>query len=297
MNSLPTISVKLTQLHYTCVLDPTLALSRYGLMLVKQLGVVMDLWLGREFWHIIDNTQFYLQYPEALLLSNATDSATWEQQLIWRQDIIHALTIWEGIQDGSSLAKFKLFRVGDRPLESFLPQGIEPEIIIGHYELLADSLAKYIEQYGVREGDRETDIVIGDTLNYAFQDTVALAASLDSCFILSFQSAPEISKNLSPKICMAMESWGIPCQPISQQDEFVAIERHELRQLIVRAGLAKFLWSGLQIVVLHLLVPTTSQLQFLPIESQKNLFSDVENYPILSKFNPWEVARCFWYQL
>jgi hypothetical protein len=295
MNSLPAISVKLTQLHYTCVLDPTLALSRYGLMLVKQLGIVVDLWVGREFWHILDNTNFYLQHPESLYLHYANDSPTLEQ-LSWRQDIIQALKTWEGIQDGSSLANLKLFRVGDRPLESCLPQGMRSEII-GHYELLADFLAKYIEQYNDREGDRETDIIIGDTLNYAFQDTVALAASLDSCFILSFQSPLEISKNLSPKICLAMESWGIPCQPISQQDEIAAIERHELRQLIVRAGLAKFLWSGLQIVVLHLFVPNTLQLEFSPMESQKNLLPDIHDYPTRSNFNPWEVARCFWYQL
>jgi hypothetical protein len=292
MNSLPTISVKLAQQRCTCVLDPTLALSRYGLTLVKQLGTVMDLWLGREFWNILDNIQFYLQHPESLVPHSIHDSTTLEQQLSWRQDIIQALITWEKIQNETGLTNFKLFRIGDRPVESFLPNGIQPQII-KNYEYLAHSLANYINQHGVRE----TKINISDTLSSAFQDTVALAATLDSCFILTFQSSREIGGNLSPEICMTMESWGIPCQSVTLKDEIATIERHYLRKLLVRAGLSKFLWSGLQIVILHLLVPNTLQLKFLPMGNQEPLFSDVENYPTRSGVNPWEEARCFWYQL
>ncbi|GAB1538005.1 hypothetical protein NUACC21_06610 [Scytonema sp. NUACC21] len=292
MNSLPTISVKLTTQRYTCVIDPTLALSLYGLILVKQLGALVDLWVGREFWNILDNTHFYMQHPELLLLSSNKISITREQQLSCQQDILQALKAWEQVYNETGLTNFKLFRLGERPSESLLPQGIEPEII-GHYEFLAYFLADYIHQHG----DRETNIVIGDTLSSAFQDTAALAASLDSCFILTFQSPQDIANNLSPQICMAMENWGIPCQAVSLEDEIAAIERHDLLKLIVQAGLAKFLWSGLQIVVLHLLVPTTLQLKFLPIESHKHLFTDAQNRLIQSNVNPWNVAQCFWYHL
>ncbi len=85
-----------------------------------------------------------------------------------------------------------------------------------------------------------------------------------------------------------MANWGIPCQAISLQDEIAAIERHDLHKLIIQAGLAKFLWSGLQIVVLHVLVPTSLQLKFLP---------DVQNHVMQSHVNPWKAAQCFWYQL
>jgi hypothetical protein len=292
MSSLPTISVKLTTQRYTCVLDPTLALSRYGLILVKQLGTLVDLWVGREFWNILDNTYFYMQHPELLLPSNINTSISQEQKLFCQRDIIQALTAWEQVQNETGLTNFKLFRIGDRPLESFLPHGIEPEII-GHYESLAYFLADYIHQHG----NRDTDIVIGDTLSSAFQDTAALAASLDSCFILTFQSSQDMTRNLPPEICMAMSNWGIPCQAVSLQDEIAAIERHDLHKLIVQADLAKFLWSGLQMVVLHLLVPNTLQLKFLPRESQKDLSPDVQNHVVQSDINPWEAAQCFWYQL
>ena len=54
----PDLSVTVSQRRWACVLDPILALSEYGLPLVKQLGKVMDLWVVREFWHISTTPTF-----------------------------------------------------------------------------------------------------------------------------------------------------------------------------------------------------------------------------------------------
>ena len=39
--------------HWTCIIDPALALSRYGVPLVKQLGKVMELWVVRELREVV----------------------------------------------------------------------------------------------------------------------------------------------------------------------------------------------------------------------------------------------------
>jgi hypothetical protein len=57
----PDLSVTISQRRWACVLDPTLTLSRFGLLFGKRLGEVMELWVVREIWHVLDNTQFYLQ--------------------------------------------------------------------------------------------------------------------------------------------------------------------------------------------------------------------------------------------
>jgi hypothetical protein len=46
------------------MLDPGLLLSQYGLVLVQSLGDVLELWSGRELWHILDNPSFDLTPPE-----------------------------------------------------------------------------------------------------------------------------------------------------------------------------------------------------------------------------------------
>jgi hypothetical protein len=39
----PDLSLTVSQKRWACVLDPTLTLSRFGLLLVKRLGEVMEL--------------------------------------------------------------------------------------------------------------------------------------------------------------------------------------------------------------------------------------------------------------
>jgi hypothetical protein len=192
---------------------------------------------------------------------------------------------WEQIHNQTGLTNLPIFRVGDRPLESSLPQGMKPEII-SRYEFFANSLANHIQQHY----NPEIQINISDTLTSVFQDTIALATTLDSCFILTCLSPQEIEGNPYPSICIAMNNWGIPCQVISKEDEIAAIERNYLHKLIIKAGLAKFFWSGLEIAILHILTPTN-----LPITDQQCLFSD--NYILRQKINPWELVRCFLYQL
>ncbi|MEH2316531.1 hypothetical protein [Nostoc sp.] len=279
-------SVKFSQQRYACVLDPTLALSKYGLLLVKQLGTVMDIWLGREFWNIIDNTRFYLDHPELLLLPMATCSIPLDRQLSISQDTLQALQQWEQMSKQTTPTDLKLFRIGERPKESFLPKGMGTEII-WYYE----SLARSLEAQASKEFDAS------EVLTSAFQDTVALAAAIGSPFILTHQFPPTTAETLPPGICMALTSWQIPCQAVTLQDEMATLERNYWRQIFVQAGLAKFLWAGLDLSVLHLLVPAASQATSLPDQE----YQSSKNQDFAKFYHPetnfWQGSQGFWYQL
>ncbi len=288
--SSPELSVKFHQPHRTCVLDPMLALSSYGILLVKQLGTVMDLWVGREFWHVLDNTQFYLQHPELLLLNRAMPDRTGYIAAFSAPEIIQSLQDWGEFRQEIDPEQMKIFWVGDRLNESSLPKNMPPNTI-RDYELLARSLTDRLPQ------SPQTS----ETLTSLLSDTIALSASLSSSFILTRQYAANDS--LLPEICLELESVGIPCELVNIEDKMLAIEQDYLRQLFVRVGLSKFLWSGLRFSVLHLLVPSilqsgTSMLQGRRYSNEQNPISTTINDPQVTEVNKlehdlWSGARCF----
>jgi hypothetical protein len=207
----------------TCVLDPGLAFSPYGLPLVKHLREYLELWVVRELWHILDNPRYYLQQPESMPLGAALDPADWNRPT-HRQQMNQTFQDWQSIRMSVDPTNLKLFWIGDRPSESFLPSGTDPQLA-ARWESLARSL------------DRQFDgrLPSSEILAPALRDTAALAAALSSAFILTYQ--PEGSEsNLTPEICLTLDQWGIPCQAIAALDPIAALEREHLIRLIITAG-------------------------------------------------------------
>ena len=84
------LTVTLQQRRLACVLDPALVLSPYGLA-VSRLCEVVDVWMVRELWHILDNTHFFMQRP-ALLVEAAARTPDTEAA---SQEALQALLAWE----------------------------------------------------------------------------------------------------------------------------------------------------------------------------------------------------------
>jgi hypothetical protein len=190
---LPDLSVTITQRRWACVLDPTLALSHFGLPLVKRLGDVMEVWVVRELWHILDNTHFYQQQPETLLQTKAAQ----ERQRAGRNDpeeITRALREWEQMRVDTDVLRHKFYWIGDGLAESYLPPDRDTDII-WRYESLSASL------------DRRIDSNV--TLASAFRDAAALSAALDSALILTHLPDGH-GEELLPAICQSLKQWGIP---------------------------------------------------------------------------------------
>lgn len=270
----PHISINLNQQHSTCILDPNLALSPYGLPLAKNLANFLELWIAREFWRILDNTNYYQKHPESLQLKTAFPTKNPEK-------LIQTLQNWQSLRIATVPKNLNLFWIGDNNRESFLPSNVDSQLIYD-WESLAHSLDHQLEQHSVTQ----------TTITSAFRDTVALAAALKSAFILTYQSPIKQNKNLPPDICTALESWGIPCHKIDSNDSIAAIEREKLLHLIIQAGLSKFIWAGLNLVVLHLIAPSIST-------TQQNQSFDTQTDVEESSLTPnlWQGARGFWYQL
>lgn len=267
--------------HWKAVLDPALALTPYGVRLAIGLSEVMELWVAREFWHILDNIHFYQQHPESLITHTFDPNSNHHQTRL--QEMLQALREWEYIRTISKPTKPSLFWIGDKPNESLLPSNTDAGLI-QDWELLAAALDDYIYQ----------DVIAPPALIPVFRDAIALAVKLQSAFILTYQSSELGMVNADPpSICQVLQDWGISCQQISF-DPIVTIEREKLLCLINTAGVSKFIWSGLHLAILHLIFPSNFM-----IGSEANLLTEdlpcTEDLKRLTGF--WGQTQGFWYWL
>jgi hypothetical protein len=256
----------------TCVIDPALVLSPYGVPLVKELGKVIELWLGRELWHILNNSSLYRQQPESIAPKGVAS------QFAAREETQRSLQAWERFQLNTDLAKLDLFWLGDNLKDSLLPASRNAEIF-WRWEAIAKSLDDRLQP---------SDPI----LTLAVRDAVALAIALDSAFILTCLPLGDFEPNPTPEICSTLTAWGVPCQLLPSQDSMASVERDYLRQLLVQASIAKFLWAGLRLAVLHLVVPASGEFETRSIPIVEEITDSLKP----SSFC-WMGVRGFWYSL
>ncbi|MDF5708726.1 MAG: hypothetical protein PUP90_13955 [Nostoc sp. S4] len=186
----------------------------------------------------------------------------------------------------TDLAGLNLFWLGDSLRESFLPKNRNLEIF-WQWEALTKSLDSQLDE--------------SETIDYilplAFRDTIALAASLGSAFILTYQQKADFDKNLPPEICKSLQFWGISCQVLTPRDD-LSVERDYLHQLLASTDTIKFLWAGLHLIVLHLLVPESPKADMLsqmPFALSPLAQAPEDNAKLHN--NSWIGARGFWYSV
>jgi hypothetical protein len=270
----------------TCVIDPTLALTQHGLLITQQLAQEMELWIAREFWHILDNPTFYLQHP-GLITPKRRDAAQYpEKECIGLQETLRSLQEWQQFRQSTDLGGLNLFWIGDSLEESYLPKGRNFEIF-WRWELIAQTLDCKIAPY------QTTDSIIP----LFVRDTVALAASLGSALILTYERPTEFGGDSIPQICQILEHWDIPCQEIASDNSMVETERNTIRQIFTQTNTAKFSWASIHLIVLHLLISVSAKNPFFSklilAESQFILedIIDIQKYQ-----NPPSMSgRGFWY--
>ncbi len=282
----PNLSIALHQRRWACVLDPTLALSDYGLPLVKQLGELMELWIVRELWHILDNPQFYLRQPELMLGPSALARSPSQQQAL-SQQVVRALKEWDRLRTTTDRATWNVRFLADVMGESCLPTGVNPDLLWS-WEALAQSLDTHLDQRSIKP----------DTLTLALRDLAALAVARPAC-ILTHRSAEEVANHLPPALCSTLSQWEIPCHAVGTENAIADLERDQFRTLLVQSGFAKFLWAGLNLTVLHLVVPAAATLNSVGDWSDEYTFAEVESLDNSSEAIPhlWQNAQGFWYSV
>lgn len=278
------VAITFTKQRWACVLDPALALSVYGLPLVKQLSELMELWIVREFWHMLDNPQFYVEQPEVLLGKDIEVLSPAARQQV-SQQMLRSLQEWERLRLRVDPTTRNINFLADVMGDSCVPAGVDSNLI-WRWESLAQSLDDCL-------GDHLTS---ADTLTLAYRDLAALAAARPAC-ILTHRTAAEAAQHLPPQLCTVLSQWGIPCQEIEVGNGMASIERDYFRTLLVHAGLSKFLWAGLNLAVLHLTVPAAATLNSNQDWADDFPFSDLNALTPLppTASNLWAEAQGFWY--
>ncbi|MGH2414717.1 MAG: hypothetical protein ACRDEA_13730 [Microcystaceae cyanobacterium] len=144
--------------------------------MVKQLAEVMELWVVREFWYILDKPAFYLKQPGLVTPRGTSAERTTLQERTALEETRQSLREWTRFRRETDLARLNLFWIGDSLGESCLPKNRNLELF-WCWESMARSLDRQIDRH------QTTDYI----MPLAFRDTVALAASLGSAFILTSQ--------------------------------------------------------------------------------------------------------------
>jgi len=201
------------------------------------------------------------------------------------QAVVQTLREWERIRLENDPSRQHCYWIGDGPLESFLPEGTEPDIV-WRYEALSAALDRRLPDSGA-------------PLPSACRDTAALAVCLPSAFILThLPSSHEAKPN--PAICDVLESGGIHCREVASDDPWQSKESDLLRQMLVQTGLGKWVWSGLRLAILHLAAPAACAIDVPGLEGLEYMdyeLDDTDAPAAGPAVDYWREARGFWYPL
>jgi hypothetical protein len=267
----PDVSVQLTQRRWRCVLDPNLALSSLGPEFARLLALHAEVWIGTEFFNILDSTRIYEKEPELLGWPGADAGM-----------IPVVLREWSRMRDDAGYGASPFHWIGDVLRESCLPAGMGDDVV-EHWEGAARSLDACLPHAIEGTGP----------LVATMRDTVSLCAVLPSAVLMRCDAA-----HATPLLCQHIMRWGIGCEQLRDTDELVQTERNAIHQLLVQAGLAKFVWAGLSLGVLHLLGARIGH----SLAVDNGLCEDTDDVLTYAEAGntlpaPWDGARAFWYPL
>ncbi len=253
-----------------CVLDPVLVLSApYGFSLALRLTQVVEPWLTRAFWQLIDASDWVMPH---LARGGAED------RLQPQGEVLQA---WIAMRDQTDAGSWPFRWIGDRFAESQLKDHADDAGLIARYEDLAESLAARTENTGT--GEPRAWPVIWDPLQ-ASLDTLALSAALDAAVVLTARADDN-----APWPVQALGEAGIAAErldPVPPESLFAA-ERARLRDALAAAGLACLAQQLPPLAVVHVMAggrATLPTVGLLPAERD-------------AAADAWSDAQAWWYAL
>ncbi|TCW80231.1 hypothetical protein C5O80_25680 [Burkholderia sp. SRS-46] len=267
-----------------CVLDPALVLgSRVGVAFALRLARVLEPWLTRSFWQVIDASELLLPDLAAAPQDDAADA---------RWPLADVLRAWIALRDATDAGAWPFRWIGDNLAESQLDGAADPGIVM-HYETLAEALAMRLRpehepRHGIwpsRWDHREASV-----------DTLALSAALDGALVLTAAMAER-----EPWPVQALARIGHPARlldplPDERSASLFAAERALLRDALAAAGLASLAQALPPLVALHVNVaPAMLAAAWMPVP----LPADEGPAPLApgAAANLWDDVRAWWYYL
>lgn len=279
---------RMAKYDLSCVIDPILALSKYGPDITRQLSPVLNLWVSRELWNILNDVDFYLNNLTKLFPKNVNHPLFERGYATSLGDVTQSLKIWEEIRSESDLNSLQLFWVGDNLKNSLLPS--RSYLLVETWERLTSTLDAEI-------GDNHAD---NNALIFACRDAISLLATIQPSFILSYQDETEYLNEHPPKICKFLESLNISCRKIDPENSFTSLETDNLRQVLALAELAKYKWCGMHFCVIFMVLPLTQTQISMGIDNYSTALQNADaniQSPADTKRDIWREASVFWLKI
>ncbi|WP_250484989.1 hypothetical protein [Caballeronia sp. GaOx3] len=252
-----------------CVLDPALVLgTRLGFEFALRVAAVLEPWLTRSFWQVIDASELLM--PQLVGADSANDPRefdAWDANDDLTRPLPAALEAWIGLRERTDAGSWPFRWVGDNLAESQLQASADAGVVT-RYETLAESLGARVERFGDAPGGwDQTD---------ASLDALALSAALDSAVVLMAAAG-----GAPPWPVQALARIGRPAQlldpmPASHAASLFGAERELLRSALAAAGLAGLVQDLPPLAALHVNVAR-------PNDGAGG--------------NPWDRAQAWWYFL
>jgi hypothetical protein len=311
----PDLAVTLSQRRWTCIVDPALLLlTPFGPTLVQRLGELLDLWVVRSFWRVLDDSHTCLREPRRLVPVGWKSADDCGIDAVTRD----ALRAWERIRARSDVCGLRFRYIGDNLMTSALPEKREPDLV-QRFEELEATLQGQLGKWDFSKSQEGFDAWL------AAIDTIALSSTLGPAFILTmtrgdsplpalaaalqhFDNGPEFQRVDSgwdpSSATTSSPSDNPPRRGNFRHDPLASLEREQVHRLLVQAGLSPLVWAGLELAVAHVVAPQTLQLR-TPFDdmlgaSEEALDATVgESVDVLGDGGNryWRDARVFWYPL
>lgn len=286
----PMLSVALAPRRRACVLDTSLALSPYGLLLAQRLSPEVELWLVRELWRILDNIEAYVDDPDLLLPRPAVEVGGLPPSTDERRAALQrAIHQWDIARTERDLAGLNVFWIGDGLSDSLLPSGNVPHVV-SRFDLLGRALDA--------RADQCRDSSCYSALSGCVRDAAALAVALSPCgaFILTVRGrggGDDDADPGEPALCRLLRQWGVDCSRVDGRRS-ARIERAYFEPLVSRAGIAELIWAGLDPAVVHVVAPRAAA---IPTFGTTSAAGDDELADDAAGVELWDGAVGFWYPL
>ena len=130
MNPISSVEIRLGPQTPSCVLDASLALRPFGLLLALRLAQEWRVWLTRGLWPLVDSCRLFDSKPELVGAGEPREEV---------EAVVAALHDWHQAWLGARISG-RFYWVGDHRHESALPQDAD-EGLPDRFERLAEGLA------------------------------------------------------------------------------------------------------------------------------------------------------------
>ena len=229
------------------VIDPRLALSPLGTLVVARLSAHAPVWIAPELRELLRSAHVYRDDAERLFPRVYGAKVRALDPSREAEAIRESLLQWSAFLTGPGAA-IRTYYLGESPGESMLPT-----LVDGNVHERFESFARVLD---AAMSGSAYDLPRGTVIASCFRDTVALATALahTPTFILS---ALEADERGAPALCNYLEAWKVSVTDVTDRS---GPDAAAMRATLAAAGLGPVEWSGTTFAAIHV-VPRAEQVR------------------------------------